>query len=517
MGNVTNSSVEPAIVDFGRVRSGVDGLDDILHGGFTRGRLHLIEGSAGTGKTTMGVQFLLEGARSGESGLYITLSENRIELLALLDSHGWPRDQFRIYVLDVIGGLDEREGDYTFFHPAEIELASLSKLLADEIETAKPLRVVFDSLSELRLLARDPLRFRREILRLKGFLLGANCTVLLLDGKSSEDQHLQLHSTVSSVIKIDQTTTDYGSNQRNLTVSKMRASDFRGGRHDFRIIRGGVKIFPRLSHSDDLRVNPILAATPREVFSTGLNELDVMLDGGLRSGSCNIIEGRGGTGRSSLAAHYAFARATRGQKVAIFLFDEGATSYLERSKRIGLDMSEFIKQDVISIRHLDPAEISPGEFANLALSFSAEGFSSVIIDSLNGFISAMPSEKFLMLQMQELVNHLDKLGTILVIVADVHQQRQQATISSADLSFLAEVVVETGHYQLAGATEKYIKVKKNRSGAMDPFAHEFKISSKGVSIGLPLIAEAAFAGTTMDYIGGVKSGARIAYDKDHLS
>lgn len=319
MGNVTNSSVEPAIVDFGRVRSGVDGLDDILHGGFTRGRLHLIEGSAGTGKTTMGVQFLLEGARSGESGLYITLSENRIELLALLDSHGWPRDQFRIYVLDVIGGLDEREGDYTFFHPAEIELASLSKLLADEIETAKPLRVVFDSLSELRLLARDPLRFRREILRLKGFLLGANCTVLLLDGKSSEDQHLQLHSTVSSVIKIDQTMTDYGSNQRNLTVSKMRASDFRGGRHDFRIIRGGVKIFPRLSHSDDLRVNPILAATPREVFSTGLNELDVMLDGGLRSGSCNIIEGRGGTGRSSLAAHYAFARATRGQKVAIFL------------------------------------------------------------------------------------------------------------------------------------------------------------------------------------------------------
>ncbi len=517
MVNVTNSSIEPAAFGFGRVSTGVDGLDDILKGGFTRGRLHLIEGSAGTGKTTMAVQFLLEGARSGESGLYITLSENRIELIALLDSHGWPRDQFRIYELDVVGGIDEREGDYTFFNPAEIELAGMSKLLRDEIETAKPVRVVFDSLSELRLLARDPLRFRREILRLKSYLLGASCTVLLLDGKSSEDQHLQLHSAVSTVIKIEQTTTDYGSNQRNLVVSKMRASDFKSGRHDFRLMRGGIKIFPRLSHSDDFIVNPIVSATLRQVFSTGLNELDVMLAGGFRIGSCNIIEGRGGTGKSSLAANYAFSMATRGQKVAIFLFDEGATSYLERSKSIGLDLSEFINQDVISIRHLDPAEISPGEFANLALRFSADGFSTMIIDSLNGFISAMPSEKFLMLQMQELVNHLDKLGAILVVIADVHQQRQQSNISSADLSFLAEVVVETGNYQLAGATEKYIKVKKNRSGAMDPFAHEFKVSSKGVSIGLPLIAEVPFAASAMTYSGGVNSGSSIAYDKEQLS
>jgi circadian clock protein KaiC len=447
------------------------------------------------------VQFLLEGMRNGERGLYISLSENRWELNAILNSHGWPVDQFKIYEMDVVGTVVESASDYSFFHPAELELSDISKSLRDEIANVKPSRLVFDSLSELRLLARDPLRFRREILRLKSYLIEVGCTVLFLDGRSTEDQSLQLHSTVSTVIKIDQKVTEYGAIQRSLTVTKMRASDFKGGRHDFRIVRGGVRVFPRLSRKGVLGVEDSSLGRGQRFVSTGLTALDVILAGGFRSGSSNIIEGAGGSGKSSVAVQYAQAAALRGEKVAVLLFDESLSSYLERTSGLGLDFREFIDSGLILIRHIDPAEISPGEFANVAMESARQGCSAVIIDSLNGFINAMPSENFLILQMQELIAHLTDLGVILVVITYNPVQNHQSTLASIDLSYLADVVIRTGFYLQDGVREKYLQVIKNRSGGYDASAYELKISSDGVVLGAPLHVETVLLPSSFDAAG----------------
>ena len=381
--------------------TGIEGLDDILCGGLRPNRLYLVEGVPGSGKTTLSLQFLQEGVRAGEAVLYITLSETREELEEVAASHGWTLDGITIRELVPSESALLPDEQYTMFHPADVELSETTKTILADVERIKPSRVVFDSLSELRLLAGNPLRYRRQILALKQFFAGRQCTVMLLDDLTSTDRDLQVQSIAHGVLLLEQLNPEYGAERRRMRVVKLRGVRFRGGFHDYTILPGGLRVFPRLVAAEH-RQNKALTR-----LSSGLQPLDNLLGGGIEKGTSTIIVGPPGTGKSTLSAQFAAAAAERGEHSALFIFDESRTTLVSRAAGLGIPLSKHIEAGLITVQQVDPAELSPGEFVH-AVRHAVDKFkaSIIVLDSLNGYLAAMPNEKFLVIQLHELLTYV---------------------------------------------------------------------------------------------------------------
>ncbi len=386
-----------------RLATGSAGLDSVLEGGFPANRLYLVEGDPGTGKTTLALKFLLEGAAEGEPVLYVTLSETKEELESVAESHGWSLDKINIYELIPSEESLKTDSQYTIFHPSEIELSETTNAVLEQVERINPRRVVFDSLSEMRLLARDPLRYRRQILALKQYFAGRLCTVLLLDDRTSTDGDLQVQSIAHGVVELEHLALEYGAERRRLRILKLRGSKYRGGYHDFNIETGGIAVYPRLVAAEHRQ------EFTREAIKSGVPELDTLLGGGLERGTGTLILGPAGSGKSSIAAQFAIATAERGEHAASFIFDEGRETYLARAAGLGKEMKEQVEAGRMIIQQVDPAELSPGEFAYyVRRSVERDGARVVVIDSLNGYLQAMPDERFLTVQMHELLTYLNR-------------------------------------------------------------------------------------------------------------
>ena len=465
-----------------RLGTGSAGLDTVLNGGFPANRLYLVEGDPGTGKTTLALQFLLEGARLGEPVLYVTLSETREELMEVARSHGWSLAGVTLHELVPPEESLKAEAQYTIFHPSEVELGETTRLVIEEVERIEPRRVVFDSLSEMRLLARDPLRYRRQILALKQFFAGRRSTVLLLDDRTSTNADLQVQSIAHGVLMLEQLELDYGAERRRLRVSKLRGSRFRGGFHDFAIRTGGIEVFPRLvasgRRSEEFKFEPV---------QSGVTELDALLGGGLDRGTSTLVLGPAGCGKSSLATHFAAAAAERGERAAAFIFDEGVNTYLSRAAGLGTDLRAQVEAGHLTVQQVDPAELSPGEFVHaVCQAVERDGARLVVIDSLNGYLQAMPDERFLTSQMHELLTYLNQQGVVTLIVMAQHGFMGSMS-SPVDVSYLADTVVLLRYFEAAGAIRRAISVVKKRTGHHEDTIREMRLSaSRGVEVGEPL-------------------------------
>jgi circadian clock protein KaiC len=472
----TNNVVVPD-----RMATGIGGLDNVLQGGFPANRIYLVEGEPGTGKTTLALQFLMEGVRNGETGLYVTLSETQEELEAVAISHGWTLEGLSIHELAPSSDTLNLDAQYTIFHPSEVELGETTQAVLAEVERINPKRVVFDSLSEMRLLAGDALRYRRQILALKQYFIGRQCTVLLLDDKTSDAQDLQLQSIVHGVLSLEHLAVEYGAERRRMRVVKLRGSRFRGGYHDFNIDTGGIKVFPRLVASEHNQ------EFDRVEASSDVPELNTLLGGGLSRGSSTLIIGPAGSGKSTLSAQFATAAAARGEKSAIFIFDEITQTYIRRVCGIGSDIQGYVDQGLISLQQVDPAELAPGEFVQAVIdAVERDGARIVVIDSLNGYLNAMPEEHFLTLQMHELLTYLNQQGVVTLLVMAQHGFLGMSMATPVDVSYLADTVLMLRYFEAEGAVRRALSVIKKRSGAHEDTIRELTITSQGIRVGEPL-------------------------------
>ncbi|HEY8610968.1 MAG TPA: ATPase domain-containing protein [Roseomonas sp.] len=459
-----------------RASTGVPGLDDILGGGLTKDRLYLVEGTPGTGKTTLSLQFLLEGAARGEAGLYITLSETADELRAAAATHGWSLDALSLFELVGDMGLDPDSGQ-TVLHPSEIELGETTREVMRQVEELQPSRVVFDSLSEMRLLAQSPLRYRRQILALKQFFSSRQCTVLMLDDRTADPTDLQLHSIAHGVISMEQTPRNFGAERRWLRVVKMRGIKFRGGYHDFILDTGGLTVFPRLiaaEHHEGFDPRPV---------STGNEGLDALLGGGLVPGTNILLSGPSGVGKTTTAISCVVAALERGEHATYYLFDEGLGTLLARSEALGMNLHPYVATGQLTLRQIDPAELSPGEFACKVRTAVEEGRSKIIvIDSLNAYLQSMPGEQFLLLQMHEMLTYLGQQGVKTMLILGQHGLVGDVR-SDIDLSYLSDSILLFRFFEARGQVRSAISVVKTRSSAHERTIRELKLSMGGVQVG----------------------------------
>lgn len=464
-----------------RVRMGIEGLDDVLGGGLPANRVYLLEGNPGSGKTTLALQFLLEGARNGEPGLYVTLSETRVELREVATSHGWDLEHLAIHELTVAEDALMPDGHYTFFHASEVELGQTTQTLIDEVERVKPARVVFDSLSEMRLLARDPLRYRRQILGLKQFFVHKECTVLLIDDLTSGDADLQPQSLAHGVITLEQQSPDYGVDRRRLRIAKLRGVNFRSGYHDFVLNKGGLTVFPRLiaaEHRPDLE---------RGQASSGLPGLDALLGGGLDRGSSNLLVGPAGVGKSSISTQFACAAAARGEKSKFFIFDEVLATFMDRSEALNMPVRRYIAEGLLLPQQIDPAEISAGEFASrVRHAVEKEDCKVIVIDSLNGYMIAMPERRALVAQLHELLSYLNQMGIITILISSQHGVVGSPETSGLNVSYISDSAIHMRFFELNGRIRKAISVIKKRSSAHEDTIRELVFRTGGIEIGEPL-------------------------------
>jgi circadian clock protein KaiC len=462
-----------------RVSTGIADLDNILGGGLTTNRAYLLEGTPGSGKTTIALQFLLEGARAGEGGLYITLSETAAELREVARSHNWDLGDIELFELVNEEGLDP-DSEQSILEPSEVELGETIQGVMECVDRLRPKRVVFDSLSEMRLLAQNSLRYRRQILALKQYFSTRNCTVLMLDDRSSDPGDLQLHSIAHGVITLEQAAQEYGSERRRLRVVKMRGVKYRGGFHDFTIETGGVSVFPRLVAAEHH------ADFPAELHSTGLARLDQMLGGGLSSGTNALLNGPSGVGKTSTAVRCAVSAIERGEKAAYYLFDEGRTTLLARARSMGMDLQPHVDSGALSLVQIDPAELSPGEFASwIRRSVETDGVKFIVIDSLNAFLQAMPGEKYLLLQMHEMLSYLNQQGVITLLILGQHGIIGDVR-SEVDLSYLSDTIILYRYFEAQGNMLKAMSVAKSRTTAHEASIREFRLGEGGLQIGEPL-------------------------------
>jgi circadian clock protein KaiC len=466
-----------------RCQTGIGGLDHILGGGFPAAGPYLVQGHPGVGKTTLAMQFLLAGSRMAESCLYITLSETREELFTIARSHGWLLDGIGILELSSFAHQLTAGAENTLFDPADVELQDVTKIIFAEIERINPTRVVFDSMSELRLLSQIPLLYRRQVLSIKQFLATRGCTALLLDDLTFADgrDDRQLESICNGSIHLYYEELPYGAERRQISVKKIRGCTFLGGRHDYRIETGGIKVFPRIvprEHSRDFA---------REPIQCGIESIDTLLGGGLDRGTSNLVMGPSGTGKSCLALSYAYSAAARGEHVAMFTFDENLDLCLAKAASFGMDLQPFIRDHIVDARQLDATEITPGQFAHLVLdSVEQQNTRMLIIDSLNGYSKAMQSDKILELQLHEMLSLLDQLGVVTIMVLAQAGFLNEIR-SPVDLTYLADTVILLRHFEAAGAIHQAISVAKKRSGAHERTIREFKVTEKGLWVGEPLL------------------------------
>jgi circadian clock protein KaiC len=465
----------------GRSQTGISGLDDVLNGGLIPHRLYLVDGDPGSGKTTLSLQYLLEGVKKGEKCLYITLSETKEELIASAESHGWSLDG--IEIVELIADQQDLGGEtqVTMYHPSEVELTETTKKVLEAVERINPTRVVFDSLSEVRLLAQNSLRYRRQILAFKQFFVGRRCTVLLLDDRTSEGSDLQLQSIAHGVVSLEQLVPLYGSARRRLQVVKYRGTSFRGGYHDFSIMRGGLTVFPRLVASE--HEEPFEAGR----IQSGVTALDTLLGGGPERGTSTLLMGAAGSGKSTIAVQYAVAAAQRGDHAVIFAFDESMATLEARTAALGIKFEEGRKAGQVRVMQVDPAELSPGEFTFLVREAVEKDKARVIvIDSLNGYMNAMPGERYLTAQLHELLTYLGRRGVTTLMVVAQHGILGANMQSPVDTSYLADSVVLLRYFEYAGKVKKAISVVKKRSGAHEESIRELRFDKNGIHLSEPL-------------------------------
>ncbi len=460
--------------------TGVSGLDNILGGGLTAGRIYLIEGEPGTGKTTTGMQFLVEGANRGESVVYITLAETAAELRGVADSHGWSMDGVHVHEVLPSENLLKPEAQYTMFHPSEVEMGTTTQLILAVIEELKPTRVVLDSLSELQLLADTPLRYRRQVLALKQFFSSRACTVMLLDDRTAAGIDLQVRSIAHGVVTLEQSVKDYGAERRRVRVVKYRGQAFRGGMHDYDIQRGGLRVYPRLVAAES-RVTSL-----RTQLKSGLLELDSLLGGGLEEGTSTLIAGPPGTGKSSLASQFVDAAAKRGQTSAMFLFEEAANNLLNRTDGLGMGVRQHLENGLLSIQQIDPAELSPGEFATTVCRAADEGARVVVIDSINGYLNAMPDERFLTTHLHELLTYLGQRGVVTILIGVQQGMLGGQMSTTVDASYLADNVLMLRYFEHDGEVKQAISVFKKRGSLHERTIRQFSMSRDGISVGAVL-------------------------------
>ncbi len=461
------------------ISTGIAGLDSILAGGLTRDRLYLLEGEPGTGKTTMALQFLVEGARRGEPVLYVTLAENEVELRAVAHSHGFSLDGITVHEIIPAESVLDPDEQYTVFHPAEVELGETNRLILAQIEKLNPRRVVLDSLSELQLLAGSALRYRRHVLALKQYFAKRACTALFLDDRTAVGGDQQVRSIAHGVISLQQIESGYGAERRILRVLKYRGIDYRRGPHDYAIISGGVVAYPRIMPSESREL------ITRQQVASGLPSLDTLLGGGLEEGASTLISGPPGTGKSSLAAQFVKAVTQRQQKAAMFVFEESFNTLLNRTDGIGLDLRAPLASGLLQVNQIDPAELSPGQFAHAVCKAANDGAKVVVIDSLYGYINAMPEASFLITHLREVLTYLGQRGVVTLLVG-VQQGVIGPMGSNVDVSYLADNVLLLRYYEADGAVHKALSVFKKRGSKHETTLRAFSISEKGIQVGAVL-------------------------------
>ena len=479
------------------ISTGNVGLDTILKGGLPASRLYLLEGAPGAGKTTLALQFLREGVAQGEPVLYITLSETKEELAIVAASHGWSIDDFAIFEFTSASEILGDARDQSILHPWEMELGETVKLIQDEVERVKPTRVVFDSLSEMRLLAQDPLRYRRQVLALKQFFAGRSGTVLLVDDMTGSEngRDSQLHSLCHGVITLERLTLDFGAARRRLQVQKLRGVDFIAGYHDFVIRKGGLDVFPRLiaaHHHSDYGAEPVASGVPA---------LDALLAGGPLRGTSTLLTGAAGTGKTTIALQYIHAACARGECSTIYQFDERIGTLLARARAFNLDLQKYLDNGCLRIEQIDPAEISPGEFAaRIRGEVEGRGTRMIVLDSLNGYMAAMPQEQQLILQMHELMSYLSQQGVVTFLINP--QQGLLGTMATnLNVSYVADAVVLLRFFEAGGRLRKAISVVKNRAGPHEDAIRELRIDARGVRVGEPLTEFRGVMTGTPEYVG----------------
>jgi circadian clock protein KaiC len=462
-----------------RVSIGVPGLDEILGGGLPGRRVHLVQGSPGAGKTTLALQFLLHGALRGERCLYISLSETRDEVAAVAASHGWQLGDVVIFEALRMGPEDEN----TLFDPSEVELGERMDAILSEVDRVRPARLVLDSCTELRLLAHTPVRYRRQILALKHHLIEANRTVLLLDNPARHEPDVLLESLAHGVITLEQLHPDFGRERRRLRVTKMRGVAYRGGTHDYVIRTGGLVVFPRIvpaEHRSGREVNP---------FPSGNAALDALLGGGLDRGTSTLVLGPAGSGKSSLATVFVRAAAERGENAAVFLFDEARETLLARARGIGLHLAPHLETGRLTIQQVDPAELSPGEFLHaVRTAVDERKCRVVVIDSANGLLQAMPDERFVVLQLHDLLMYLGQKGVVTVLILAQHGVIGHDLSAPAEVSYLADTVILVRFFEAGGVVRKALSVVKKRTGPHETTIREYELGAGGIRIGEPLTA-----------------------------
>lgn len=490
------------------VQTGVPGLDDVLAGGYADSSLHLIEGPPGAGKTTLALQFLLDGRSKGERGLYITLSETKAELERNAKSHGWSLEGLDIFELVPPELTLNPKQDQSVLYASDLELGETVEMVLKEIERVRPRRVVFDSVAEIRLLSQNALRYRRQILALKHFLSQQTCTALFLDDLSQDPGETSLHSLAHAVIRLQQTALQFGGDRRRLRVFKMRGRPFKGGFHDLVIRRGGIVVFPRLIAAEHHR--DYSDATP---VASGLAELDDLLGGGLDRGTSTLVMGPSGAGKSSIALQYACAALGRGEKALIVAFDETRRVLLKRAAGMGFELADALESGELMLEHVDPAEISPGELSGLVRRAVEAGVRMVILDSLTGYQNAMPEESYLTLQMHELLTYLGQQGVVTILVLAQHGLvgPMQTTI---DLTYISDTVLMLRFFEAEGKIRRAMSVMKKRTGNYEAAIREFALSREGLRVG-PALTQfqgvltgvPSFAGAASKLMDGNQNGA----------
>ncbi len=464
-----------------RAATGVAGLDDVLGGGLARGRIYLVEGSPGTGKTTVAIQFLAHGAAAGETVLYITLSETEDELRASAASHGWAMDGIEVCELIPPENLLDEQQQQSLLYSSDLELGETTRRIFEVFERVRPSRLVLDSLSEIRLLAQGQLRYRRQVLALKHYFAKQNVTVILLDDKTTEDNDRTVHSVAHGVIELEQMAPDYGAERRRVRIVKYRGQRYRGGYHDFVIRTGGVQVFPRLVSAEHR------TTYARDRLSSGSPEMDALLGGGIERGSSVLVLGPAGTGKSLLVLTFIVAAVARGEKAAMFLFDEEIGLLFTRALGLGIDLQALVDGGGLTIEQVDAAEYSPGELSHrVRHRVEMGGARTVVIDSLNGFQASMPEETALILHMHELLQYLNRQGTTTFLTVAQHGLVGSMK-SPIDLTYVADTVILQRYFEAMGRVRRAVSVIKKRTGAHEGSIREFQIDGRGITLGEPLV------------------------------